>query len=298
MENSTQSDVNISQSNLADIIQIPLFALIVILAGIYITIVLSRQILRSNKFNWLTVNICFTIIFFAFVQLFSTSVNLYNTTETVVLCRVKGFIVNMATCHIMYSHCTASFCRLLSIQYPHKLLFRSRYWLLSNISMDWLVGLLIALPYLFLDGFTCSPGNAKQFLQIYTSFSAIFMPITIVTVCNIAIFRHARQSSRRIHILNSNNNNNQMNKRDMHLCKVMLLTFGVFVIGWTPLFIEQILLNNGISLPTGVTTFLKILPSASLLADVILLIYSDQPVRNSFLKIFKCHGLIPCVNKS
>lgn len=291
MDNSTNSITNDSQTSIADIIQIPLFILIIILAGIYIILVLSRKTLRINKFNWLTVNVCFTIIFFAFIQLFSTSIRLYNVSETVVLCRVKGFVINMATCHIMYSHCIASFCRLISIQYPQKLLFRSRRWFLSIIGVSWLIGLLIAVPYLLFDGFTCSSGNGKRFLQIYTSLSTVLIPITIVTICNITIFRYVRQSTRRVHNLNSNNN--QINKRDMHLCKIMLLTFCIFVIGWIPLFIEQLFMNDGISLSSTATTLFKLFPPISLLADIILLMYSDQPVRILLVKVLKCHRITP-----
>jgi hypothetical protein len=197
----------------------------------------------------------------------------------------------MATCHIMYSHCIASFCRLISIQYPQKLLFRSRRWFLSIIGVSWLIGLLIAVPYLLFDGFTCSSGNGKRFLQIYTSLSTVLIPITIVTICNITIFRYVRQSTRRVHNLNSNNN--QINKRDMHLCKIMLLTFCVFVIGWIPLFIEQLFMNDGISLSSTATTFFKLFPPISLLADIILLMYSDQPVRILLVKVLKYHRITP-----
>jgi hypothetical protein len=113
---------NSSGSNTVNIIQI-LFALIFVLAGIYIILVLSRKTLRSNKFNWLTMNVCFASTFFTLIQLLSISVRLNNTLETVISCRSTRFIVNMATCHIMYTHCIVSFCRLLPVQYPHKSLF-------------------------------------------------------------------------------------------------------------------------------------------------------------------------------
>jgi hypothetical protein len=297
MENSNNSITNNSQTGITDIIQIPLFALIILIASIHIILVLSRKTLRSNKFTWLTINVCFASTFFALIQLLSTGISLSDTPETVISCRSKGFIINMATCYIMYSHSIASFCRLLSVQYPHKMLFRSSHWLLSSIGVSWIVGLLLALPYLFFDGFACTSTYGQQFLQMYTSVWTIFIPIIIVAICNITIFRYVRQSSKRVHNLN-NNIRNPLSKRDMYLCRIMLLTFCVFVIGWTPVFIDQLFFNDENPLPSGVTTFLQILPSTSLLVDVIILIYSDQPVRTLLLKLFKCHEIISCLNKS
>ena len=121
---NTISLMNFNTSNsvrdIVDIIQIPLFSLIILIASIYITLVLSRKILRKNQFNWLTLNVCFASVIFALIQLLSTIIRLNDISETIISCRLKGFIVNMAICYIMYSHCTTTFCRLLSVQYPHK----------------------------------------------------------------------------------------------------------------------------------------------------------------------------------
>jgi hypothetical protein len=238
-------------------------------------------------------NVCFASSFFAFIQLLLTGISFNNVSEAMISCRSKGFIINMATCDIMYIHCIASFCRLLSVRYPHKPLFRSFHWLLSNIGVSWIV----ALPYLFFDGFACSSSHSTRFLEIYTSLSTIIAPIIIITICNISIFRYVRQSTKRIGDSNSNNTN-QLSKRDMYLCKIILLIFCVFVIGWSPLFIEQLFITDQTLLSSGAKNFLKILPPTCLLGDVILLIYSDHPVRNLLLKAFKCHGMISCLIKS
>ncbi len=62
------------------------------------------------------------------------------------------------------------------------------------------------------------------------------------------------------------------------------------VIGWMPLFIEQIFLNEQFYIPSGVSIFFQILPPTSLFADLLLLIYTDHPVRNLIIKAFKRHG--------
>jgi len=296
MKNFNNSITNNSQS-IVGIIQILLFVFIGILAIVYIIIILSRKTLRSNKFNWLTINLCFASSFFAFIQLLLSGMIPNNVVETAISCRSREFIINMATCDIMYIHCSILFCRLLPVRYSHNPLFRSCHWLLSNIGMSWIVGFLAALPYLFFDGFICSSSYSIRFLQIYTTLATIVVPIIIVAICNISIFRYVRQSTKRIHDLN-NNATNKLNKRDMYLCKIILLTFCVFFIGWSPLFVEQLFIADQNSVPLGLRNFLKILLPACLLGDVILLIYSDHPVCNLFLKVFKCHGMIPCLIKS
>ncbi|CAF1165135.1 unnamed protein product [Adineta steineri] len=290
MENITGLTINDVNNNVTDIIQIFLFTFIIIVSNIYIILVLSKRTLRSAKFTWLTVNVCFASVIFAIMQLLSIGIRLNNIPDTSVSCHSKGFIIDMATCHIMYSHCISSLCRLFSIKYPHKPFFKSSRWLLINIGMSWFIGIFMALPLLFFDNFTCSGNYGKRFLQIYTSFSTILIPVVIVALCNIAIFRYVRQSTKRIRSISENQTNtNQLSQRDRRLCNIMLLTFCVFVIGWIPLFIEQVFFTSGNRLNSGLIITFQILPPICLLADVIVIVYSDQPVRNVFLNVFKRH---------
>ena len=124
----------------------------------------------------------------------------------------------------------------------------------------------------------------------------LFVPITIVAICNSCIFWHVRQSSRRIHNIDNNRNNyNISRKRDLHLSKIMLLTFCILIIGWAPILIQQLISNIRSELQTDITSFFSILLSASLLANMILLIYSNQPIRNLICQTLKCNRIIPCV---
>lgn len=296
MENFNNSIINNSSNHTADIAQIPPFILIIIFASIYIIVVLSHKTFRAKKFNWLAVNICFSSVIFASIQLFSAVVHLNNIPETVISCRSKGFITNMAACHILYSHCAATFCRLLSIQYPHKPLFRSSHWLLGSIAVSEIIGTLVAIPDLFFDGFSCTSNYGTRFLQIYTSISTVLISVLIVFGCNIAIFRHVRQSSKRVHDTN-NNNANCLSNRDMYLCKMMLLAFGVFFIGWAPIFIQELLFSDQTPLPSAITIFFQILQPICVFADVLLLIYADRPVRKLLIKALTCHGRVPCLFK-
>ncbi|CAF2655498.1 unnamed protein product [Rotaria sp. Silwood2] len=277
------------RSETADIIQIPLFILIIIFAFVYIILVLSRKILRSNKFTWLTINTSVSSILFSFEHLLSIIMFLNNSPDIKVSCRLKAFFMHMSAHHVMYAHCIASFCRLLSIQYLHNPLFRSSRWILGNIIVGWLVGLLATFPYLFFDDTACLVHDGEKFLEIYACFSIIVLPITIVTVCNIATIRYVRLSTKRIHNL-TGNNINQLGKREMYLFKTMLLTFCIYIIGAAPFFIERVFVNNELYLPPVLSTIFQVLQAISLLADVILLIYSDQLVRNIIIKTLQYNG--------
>ncbi|UJR21651.1 hypothetical protein I4U23_024728 [Adineta vaga] len=289
MKNFTDLMANNSQNSFSNFIQIPVFTFIIIFTSIYTALVISPRTPRTTKFTWLTINVCLASAFFALNQLIFIGFRLNNTAETLVTCRSKGFILNMITCHIMYSHCISSICRLLSICYPQKPLFKSRHWILSNICMSWIIAIVIALPYLFLDSFTCSGDKGRQFLKIYTLLLIILLPIITVALCNITIFRYIRQSTKRIHSFSENmTNNKQFSKRDISICKIMLLTFCVFVIGWAPLFIQQVFFNQDFQYRSNITIFFQILSATSLLADIILLIYSDQPIRRILFNLVRC----------
>ena len=60
--------------------------------------------------------------------------------------------------------------------------------------------------------------------------------------------------------------------------KTLIGTFMILVIGWTPVFILETLLDK-VTLPSAVSIGIQVLPSVSTLVDVCLLIYTNQPVR-------------------
>lgn len=275
------------QENISDYIEIPIFSLIILLASFYIIFILSQKTFRTKKFNWLTMNICFANLNLSVLQIFPTIIRLLNIDETTVSCRVRGFLIDLSACYIMYSHCITSNCRLLSIRYPSKACFRSSIWLISNIVFTVIISIIIALPFLFFDGFDCTLTDSSRFLQIYSSISTMLLPIVLTILCNIAIIRFIRRSTKRVQDLNKKSPN-RLNKRDMHLNKIFVLTFSIFVIGWLPLFIQQMFSNQQNQISSIVETILQLLPSFSILADSILIIYSDPSVRKSILEKCKC----------
>jgi hypothetical protein len=59
----------------------------------------------------------------------------------------------------------------------------------------------------------------------------------------------------------------------------MLLTFSLFVIGWAPIFFQQLFTSPERQLPMGVSIFFQLLLPSSLLGDMIVLMYANQPIR-------------------
>ncbi|CAF3417519.1 unnamed protein product [Rotaria sp. Silwood1] len=144
----------------------------------------------------------------------------------------------------------------------------------------WLISILLALPYLFVGGFTCSDSTQAAFLPYYTLISTLVVPVIIVGICNIRILLYVRSSSRQVHA--EGNRSRVSHARDVRLLKIIIGTFIVFFIGWTPVFLMQIFGKNN-EIPSTLNACFQALPPLSMLLDVILLIYTNQPVR-IFLK--------------
>jgi hypothetical protein len=161
------------------------------------------------------------------------------------------------------------------------------------MAIGWIFGVLSAIPYLFYDGFACLSNEFTMFLKLYTCFVTILIPIHIVTICNVSIFRYIHQVRRRVSDQNNNRNNNGLScQRDAHVSKIMLLTFCLFVIGWTPIFFQQLFTTPEHNLPQEVLSFFQLLLSISLLGDMILIIYAKQDIRQFIKETFKCNGRI------
>jgi len=289
MNDSINENTDNADNTIPDIIQISLFSLIFLLAVAYTILLLTRKTFRSNKLNWPTVNVCLATAFFSLIQLLFIIIRLANL--SIIPCRLQGFILNMIACQMMHAYCVSSINRLLAIRYFNKLVFRSSRWLLMNISIGWIVGLLCAVPNAFYNSITCLTGTSPMLLKVYTCITTLLIPIHVVAVCNVSIFRYMSHVRRRVHsITNNRNNYNISRKRDVYVSKLMLLTFSLFAIGWTPIFVEQLFTTNEHRLPNAVSLFFQFLLLNSLLGDIILLIYANQPVRQLIKETFKCNA--------
>ncbi|CAF0979111.1 unnamed protein product [Rotaria sordida] len=186
----------------------------------------------------------------------------------------------MFACQLMYSHCVAAVSRFLTIVYANKHIFRSTRCLWCCMGSGWFISILVALPYLFVDGFACSNSTEAPFLPYYTLISTLILPVIIVGICNTRILLYVRNSTRQVHT--EGNRSRVSHVRDVRLLKIMIGTFIIFFIGWAPVFLMQIFGQNNV-IPSIVDACFQVLPSLTMLFDVIFLIYTNQPVR-LFLK--------------
>ncbi|CAF1679024.1 unnamed protein product [Rotaria magnacalcarata] len=212
-----------------------------------------------------------------------------------VSCRLEGFLVAMAACQMMYSHGVAAFSRMLTIIYASKHIFRSNICLWSCIGFGWLFSIVIALPYLFLDGFTCSTSTTRTFLSYYTLFSVLLLPAMIVGFCNGRVFLFVRKSTRQVHAQGSSGK--VSHERDVRLLEIMIVTFTIFFAGWTPVLLTQTFGNSN-SLPTVIGACLQVLPSSTVFFDVACLIYTNQPVRRFLKQLIVRHPRNALVNNT
>lgn len=289
MNNSTDGDTSAVGTIISNAVQNFLLLLNFVVGVAYILLILIQKKFRSNKLNWLTVNVCLATAVFSFMEFIFTIFRTQNL--SVMSCRLQGFLIAMSVGHMMFSHCISSFNRLLAIRYFHKLLFRSSRWLLVSMAIGWIIGVLISIPYLLYDNFACSPSQSSTFLTFYLCVTVLIIPICIVTICNASIFRYISQISRRVHDVSRNKKNNHISrKRDAQVSKIMLMTFALFVIGWTPIFCLQLFTTSNSQLLANLTTFFLFLLEACLLGNTILLIYANQPVRQLIKENLKCNG--------
>ena len=262
-----------------DLIQMVLFSLTICLALAYTALIVVRLTFRHNKLNWFTVNICLCSAFFCIIMLTMTILRVLGISDQLP-CRVRGFLIDMAVCQLLYAHCTAAISRLLVVVCSTRRYFRSTGCTWIFIGSGSVVALIVASPHLFLDGFVCSSATQVQFLAYYTFVVTLLLPITTVAVCNCHILWFVRRSTRQVHT--GTDRNRVSHARDIHLMKVLIATFAVVVIGWSPIFIIQTFSGN-VSVPRALDVSFQMLPSLSMLLDVCLLIYTNQPVR-LFLK--------------
>ncbi len=123
----------------------------------------------------------------------------------------------------------------------------------------------------------------------------IVVPVSVIVVINIIIFKYVQSSSRRIQPVSrttiTNHNHGQkpkINRRDIHLLRHMIIMFFVFIVGWVPIYITSI-----IQLQTSVSTLtlriLSLLAGISLLCDMIDLFLYSHELRQYLQRTF-----LPC----
>jgi len=283
-----------SHSSVSDFIQIPILSLTITFAIAYTILILTRPIFRNNKINWFTVNLCLMSALLSIVMLLMSIKRVIDESSSSLPCRLQGFLQNMTTCQLMYSHAVIAVSRFLTIVYATKHFFRSTVFLFCCLGSGWLFAFLVAIPYLLLDGFACSSSTQATFLSYYALVFILVVPVLIVLMLNIRIFWFVRQSSRRVHTEGTGPGVSKA--RDIHLLKVMIATFTVFVAGWMPLFVTQTF-SQRFTISSIANSIFAVLPPLSMLCDVILLIYINQPVRLFLMQLIVKRNRVNIVKK-
>ncbi len=88
----------------------------------------------------------------------------------------------------------------------------------------------------------------SYWVNVYDLVLIVILPLIIIVVLNAIIFLKVRSSSRRIHTTalasTAAADRRQQNVRDIHLLKHMLFMFVVFIMGWAPLYIYLLIVQN------------------------------------------------------
>ena len=147
---STLDGVNLNDIVIPSIIELILYLLTVLLAFAYTGLITIRPAFRRNKLNWFIVNICLQSAVFSLVIQPLIIEQVFNISSALP-CRLQGYLIIMAVCQMLYSHCVASVCRLLSVVYANKHLFRSSAFTWICMATGWLVSFSLATPYIFVS---------------------------------------------------------------------------------------------------------------------------------------------------
>ncbi len=118
---------------------------------------------------------------------------------------------------------------------------------------------------------------------MYTFVIAVVVPALITLILNLFIFKHVRASSRRIQVQTNTNSMNitmnitmghqpRINRRDISLLKHTIYIFGIFIIGWAPIYLLIAIDYNGTVIPLVYTILelLAVISSLSCMLDLFL----------------------------
>jgi hypothetical protein len=125
--------------------------------------------------------------------------------------------------------------------------------------------------------------QVPRWIILYTLFIIVVLPSIVTIVFNSMIFFFVRSSTRRVHATataptTSVANTNLQHARDMYLLKHMVFIFIVFLIGWTPIYIESAIdFSRGAS--SWLFLLLQILPVFSTLINILDLFMYNHDLR-------------------
>jgi hypothetical protein len=122
-----------------------------------------------------------------------------------------------------------------------------------------------------------------RWINFYSLFIVVVLPSIVTIVFNSMIFFFVRSSTRRVHATataptTSVANTNLQHARDMYLVKHMVFIFIVFLIGWTPIYIESSIVFSRGTL-SWLFLLLQMLPVFSSLINILDLFMYNHDLR-------------------
>jgi hypothetical protein len=125
--------------------------------------------------------------------------------------------------------------------------------------------------------------QVPRWINFYSLFIVVVLPSIVTIVFNSMIFFFVRSSTRRVHATataptTSVANTNLQHARDMYLVKHMVFIFIVFLIGWTPIYIESSIVFSRGTL-SWLFLLLQMLPVFSSLINILDLFMYNHDLR-------------------
>ena len=220
-----------------------LYATTAFIALLYACVILCIRRFREIN-NIFIVNICLSITMSCvyFTSYFPVALSMDSTSH---LCVFYSYLFNLASITIPYSFVAFTVHRFCIVNYHRARLFKKIEWMIICIGSFWIIQLILSLPFITDYDEYCT---MKSWMGFYTFTIAVIIPILINIILDIRIFLIVRRSTRRVQAQNVSTvrcsvrkSSIRITRRDISLLKHMIVIFLLFVIGWTPVFLLNLI---------------------------------------------------------
>ena len=224
-------------------IQLIIFIITAFFAFLYLCLILFIRRFHNTN-NTFIANICLSIIVSAvYFIVYFQDISIYGSS---LFCSLFYLAFNIACISIPYSFLALTVHRFCIIIYPQNRLFKKKQWTPICIISHWIFQFLISTAFFGEYDYYC---EMKIFMGYYTFITAVMMPLVIKSALDIRIFIHVRHSTHRIRIQaftvsntgSTHNNQLKITRRDISVLKHTIFTFLVFIIGWTPVLLMNLI---------------------------------------------------------
>ncbi|UJR35419.1 hypothetical protein I4U23_028176 [Adineta vaga] len=237
--------------------------------------------LRSPT-NLLISNTCLCTLFFSTIATCNTILYYINWLTTDWSCRVQGYLTYVSICLVVYSYVIQTISRLsLTVFYQYRCLLTLKfhtYMILVQILFSFLFPLstLITTHIVYRPFRLCLvPSQYK--IHTFSLIGIVYIvPILIVCVLYIIIYRHTRNSSQKVH------RSTKISKRDAELARNIIILFAIFIFSGVPASLYTIISTSTPTMSTGFYFFSIMTPPISLVIEKIVTIILSREIRNTF----------------